>query len=703
MQKDKSNVYRKEYSDMLLKQLSKGTNNLRKERYVTIGIKSPDLKSARLKLDKITKQIINRLKRLGCHPRKMTGYDRLELLFRIFHPGTSEKLLWNYDLTKGTGLISKDFIAPSSFSFMYSKELNATRYFRVGDRVGCVNSLSIFASDMEDRIVSDILSIGSNVWVSIHSEPYNRKEALKLAAGNYTDIQGQIMEVQRRAVSQGYDMDLLPPELQVFKDSAEKLYQDLQRKDEQLYLSTITIVQTASTRKELENNVFELEGILSSYSCRLNRLDYRQEQGYMSALPLGVNKIEIKRSFTTTDMAIFIPFTTNEMFSKNGQYYGINSLSSNVILVDRKNLVNPNGLIFGMPGFGKSFTVKREILDVFLKTSDDRLTIDPEGEYGDLISILGGQVLDISLNSDTYINPLEIDIFSKNEDDKQYNPIASKCSFVESMCELILGDNGTLGKDEIACIDLACQNIYYRYMENPIPENMPIIEDLYNELLKLPDEMGRIGRRLSIALSRYTKGSLSYFNHRSTVDINARFVCFNLKEMDSNQRDLAMLVIQDLIWTRVAKNRSLGKRTWVDIDEFHLLLRSPTTAAYSVEIWKRFRKWGGIPTGITQNIKDLFRSAEIQNILDTTNFVVMLNQAGDDAQLLAEHFDLSTDEQTYLKSGEVGKGLLWVEGGAVPFEDEFPKNTMCYKVMTTKPDEMKNAKEIKRKKRRATA
>lgn len=702
--KDKQNNVRSEYSEMLLHQLSKGTNNLRKERYVTIGIRAKDLKAARLKLEKITKQVENRLKRLGCHPHRMNGYERLELLFRIFHPATSEKLLWNYDLTNGTGLSSKDLIAPSCFSFKYSNDLNATRYFRVGDRVGCVNSLSIFASDMEDRIISDVLSIGSNVWVSIHSEPYNRKEALKLAAGNYTDIQGQIMEYQRKAVNNGYDMDLLPPELQVFKDSAEKLYQDLQRKDEQLFISTITIVQTARTRKELENNVFELEGILSTYSCRLNRLDYRQEQGYVSSLPLGVNQIEIKRSFTTTDMAIFIPFTTNELFSMHGQYYGMNSLSGNVILVDRKDLVNPNGLVFGMPGYGKSFLVKREILDVFLKTDDDRLTIDPEGEYGNLITILGGQVVKVSLNSNVYINPLEIDITSKNEEDTEYDPIASKINFVASMCELILGENGKLGKDELACIDIACKNIYYKFMEDPRPENMPIISDLDEALRALPDEMGKIGRVLSIALSRYTQGSLSYFNHRSSIDINARLVCFDLKQMDSNQRDLTMLIIQDLIWTRVAKNRTMGKRTWVDIDEFHLLLRSPTTAAYSVEIWKRFRKWGGIPTGITQNIKDLFRSAEIQNILDTTNFIAMLNQAGDDASLLAEHLDLSVDEQTYIKTGERGKGLLWVEGSAVPFEDEFPKNTLSYKVMTTKPEEMLPQGSVgKKKKKRVIA
>lgn len=686
-QADAYNRVRKEYSDMLVGQFAKGTNNLRKERYLTYGIHAADYKSARLRLQKINKQIEIYLKRLGSRVRILDGYERLELLFRIFHPATAEKLMWNFDLTVRTGLSSKDFIAPSSFSFKSGPELNATRYFRVGDRIGAVSYIKIFASDMEDRIINDILAIDSNVWVSIHADTIPRDIALALAKDNVASIQGVIINEQKTANNKGYDMYMLPPEMETYKEAGEKLYHSLQRKDEQLFNVVITVVQTAATRKELENNIFELNGILSPYQCSLVRLDNRQEQGYMSSLPLGNNSIEVKRTFTTTDMAIFIPFTTKEMYSANGQYYGMNSLSNNVIMVDRKNLVNPSGLIFGMPGFGKTFFVKREILDTFLKTTDDRLIIDPEGEYGLLVKMLGGQVIKISLNSSVHINPMEINLNAKNEKDKDYDPISAKVNFVVSFCELILGNNSSLGKREIATIDFACKNIYYRYAKNPVPEEMPILGDLYNELRNLDGEMAEIGMSLSVALSRYTSGSLSYFNHRSNVDINSRLVCFDLKEMDNNQRDLTMLIVQETIWDRVAVNREKGKSTWVDIDEFHVLLKNPMTAAYSVDIWKRFRKWGGIPTGITQNIKDLFRSAEIQNILDTTNFIVMLNQSGDDVRLLSEQLDLSSDEENYIKSGETGKGLLWVEGIKVPFEDNFPKNTICYKVMTTKPSE----------------
>lgn len=693
---DAFNIVRKEYSDMLVGQFSKGTNNLKKERYLTYGIKAPDHRTAKLKLGKLNKQIEKNFIRLSCKAHIMDGYERLELLYRIFHPATRERLMWNWDMPVQTGLSSKDFIAPSSFSFKSGPDLNATKYFRSGDRIGAVSFIKVYASDMEDRIISDILNMDSNVWISIHADTMDRKRALDYAKDNITDIDAMIINEQKTAVQGGWDMDILPPDLKMYQDAADKLYRDIQRKDERVFNTTITVVQTATTRKELEDNIFELKGILNNYQCMLVRLDNRQEQGYMSSLPLGNNSIEIVRTFTTTDMAIFIPFTTKDLHTLNGQYYGMNALSNSVITANRKGLVNPNGLVFGMPGFGKTFLIKREILDVFLRTDDDRMIIDPEGEYQWLVKLLKGQTIKIALNSTSHINPMEINLFARNDEDKDYDPIASKCSFIVSMCELILGNRSTLGKKEVAVIDEACKRIYHRFAQAPSPETMPILKDLYDELSRFQGEKGIIGNDLAIALGRYVNGSLSYFNHRSNVDIRSRLVCFDLKDMDNNQRDLTMLIIQETIWDRVSQNREKGRWTWVDIDEFHLLLREPLTARYSVEIWKRFRKWGAIPTGITQNIKDLFRSPEIQNILDTTNFIAMLNQSGDDARLLSEHLDLSEEEEGYIKSGEPGKGLLSIENTKIPFEDSFPEDTICYKVMTTKPEESLRKKKGKR-------
>ncbi|MGN1332867.1 MAG: VirB4-like conjugal transfer ATPase, CD1110 family [Lachnospiraceae bacterium] len=581
----------REYSGMQVKQFSKGTNNLKKVRYLTYGIEAADYPTAKRQLSKITKQLERYFKRLESKYKVLSGYDRLELLFKIFHPGTKDKLLWNFDLPIKTGLSSKDFISPSSFCFKPGKDFNATKYFKFGDRIGAVSRLHIDANDMDDRIVWDMLSINSNVWISIHGDSFTKRESLKQAKNYVSDVQEMIISKQKRAVNDGYDMDYLPAELRATYEDSEDLYRDIKRGDEKMINTTITIVQTAATRKELEDNIFELQNILEGFSCKLIRLDNRQEQGFMSSLPLGNNTIEVKRTFVTKDIASLIPFTTKELYSSKGQYYGMNSLSNNVIMVDKKRLVNPNSLIFGMPGYGKTFFVKREIFDVFLKTSDDILIIDPEGEYEWLVKSLGGQVIKVGLNSPIYINPMEIDL-TCNKNDEDYEPIAAKCNFIVSLCEQILGKNGELDKDKIGVIDQACKAIYHRYESNPNPENMPILEDLYQELRNMPDEMKKIGMNLSVSLSRYVTGSLSYFNHRSNVNIKHRLVCFDLKEMDANQRDLTMLIIQEAIWNRVKINRAKGMYTRVNVDEFHLLLKHPNTAAYSVEMWKRLALQG---------------------------------------------------------------------------------------------------------------
>lgn len=684
---DDFDLVRKEYSDMQLNQLTKGTNDIRKERYLTYGIKADDYATAKIRLEKITTAVQRNLMKFSCKSRGLDGYERLKLLHQIFHPGTKEKFMWNWDMPVNTGLSSKDFIAPSSFDFKFSQKLDASRYFKVGDRLGAAYYIKIMAADMEDRVIADLLALNRNMMINLHVDVYEQGKALNIVKEELSDIQQMKVREQKKAVQGGYDMDILPPDLVMYEESAIKLTQDLQKRNERLMNTTITVVLTEKTKKELDEFEFECNGVLAPYQCSLIKLDNRQEQGYMSALPLGNNSIEIKRSLTTTNKAIFIPFTTEELFTPKGQYYGMNALSNNIIAATRKALLNPNGLVFGKPGSGKTFFVKREIFDVWLKTKDDRLIIDPEGEYKLLVYLLGGQVIRISLNSKNYINPMHINFDAQNKEDRDYDPIAAKTNFVISFCELILGNKSTLTKKEIGVIDGCCQKIYTEYAQNPVPEKMPILSDLYHALLNQKGRAKQIGEDLAMALERYVTGSLSYFNHRTNVDIKNRLVCFDLKEIDKNQRDLAMLIIQENIWDRVAENRKKKAFTWVDIDEFHVLLRNPMTAAYSVDMWKRFRKWGGIPTGITQNVKDLFKSAEIQNILDTTDFIVMLNQAGDDARILADHLDISDDEMSYIKTGEYGKGLLFAGNTKVPFVDDFPKNTLAYKVMTTKPTE----------------
>ena len=408
----------------------------------------------------------------------------------------------------------------------------------------------------------------------------------------------------------------------------------------------------------------------------------------MSCLPLAMNQIEIQRGMTTSSTAIFVPFTTQELF-QNGEetlYYGLNALSNNLIMVDRKKLKNPNGLILGTPGSGKSFSAKREITNAFLVTDDDIIICDPEAEYAALVHKFEGQVIKISSSSTNYINPMDINI-NYSEDD---NPVALKADFILSLCELIMGSKDGLQPIEKTVIDRCVHQIYQRYFDNPVPENMPVLEDLYNALLKQDEKEAH---HVATALEIYVKGSLKLFNNRTNVDINNRLVCYDIKELGNQLKKIGMLIVQDQVWGRVTANRSAGKSTRYYIDEFHLLLKEEQTATYSVEIWKRFRKWVGLPTGITQNVKDLLRSPEIANILENSDFIYMLNQASEDRGILAKRLNISPHQLSYVTNSGEGEGLLFYGNVILPFIDRFPTDTELYRIMTTKLNEVVATKE----------
>ncbi|MBC1502145.1 conjugal transfer protein TraE, partial [Listeria weihenstephanensis] len=463
---------------------------------------------------------------------------------------------------------------------------------------------------------------------------------------------------------------------------AKSLLEDLQSRNERLFLITVLFTHTANSKQQLEDTLFQARGIAQKYNCALKTLDFQQEAALMSALPIGQNQIEIQRAMTTSSTAIFVPFTTQELFQgQNSLYYGLNALSSNMIMVNRKLLKNPNGLILGTPGSGKSFSAKREITNVFLVTNDDIIICDPESEYAPLVVTLGGQVIKISPTSTQYVNPMDLNLNYSDDD----NPLSLKADFILSLCELIVGGKNGLEPVEKTLIDRAVRFVYQDYLLDPRPENMPILEDLYNVLKAQPElEATRIATSLEI----YVTGSLNVFNHQTNVDINNRLVCFDIKELGKQLKKLGMLIVQDQVWNRVTLNRAQKKSTWYYIDEFHLLLKEEQTAAYSVEIWKRFRKWGGIPTGLTQNIKDLLASREIENIFENSDFIYMLNQASGDRQILSKQLNISPHQLSYVTNSNEGEGLIFYGNVIIPFVDKFPKDTELYKIMTTKPDEV---------------
>ena len=597
---------RMEYAQMLRNQLAKGNNGLVRTKYITFGIEAENIREAKPKLERIETDILNNFKVLGVSAYPLDGKERLQIMYETFNQEETVPFQFSYEQVLRSGMGTKDFIAPTSFLFKNGKD------FMMGRTIGAVSYLQILAPELTDRMLAEFLDMDRNLIVNLHIQSLDQMKAIKLVKSKVTDINRMKIEEQKKAVRSGYDMDIIPSDLNTYGGEAKRLLEDLQSRNERMFLVTIVFLNTAKTRQELDNAVFQTAGIAQKYNCSLRRLDYMQEPGLMSSLPLGINLIPIKRALTTTSTAIFVPFTTQELFMDGESlYYGLNALSNNMIMVDRKKLKNPNGLILGTPGSGKSFSAKREITNAFFVTQDDIIIGDPEGEYYPLVHALGGQVIHISPTSHDYINPMDINLDYSDDD----NPLGFKSDFILSLCELIMGSRNGIEAEEKSVIDRCLPLVYQKYFEQPIPENMPVLGDLY-ECLRRQKEVQ--AQRIATALEIYVNGSLKVFNHRTNVELNNRIVCFDIKDLGKQLKKLGMLIVQDQVWNRVTINRAAHKSTRYYIDEFHLLLKEEQTAAYSVEIWKRFRKWGGIPTGITQNIKDLLASREIENIFGAT-------------------------------------------------------------------------------------
>ena len=606
---------RMEYAQMLRHQLAKGNNGLVKSKYITFSIEADNIREAKPKLERIESDILNNFKILGVPAVTLNGAERLQILYETFNPDETVDFRFDYDSMLRTGLTTKDYVAPTSFVFRDGKT------FQMGNTIGAVSFLQILAPELTDKMLAEFLDMDKNLIVNLHIQSVDQLKAIKLVKSKVTDINRMKIEEQKKAVRSGYDMDIIPSDLNTYGGEAKRLLEDLQSRNERMFLVTVLFLNIARTKQELDNAVLQTAGIAQKYNCMLRRLDYQQEEGLMSSVPLGVNQISIRRALTTTSTAIFVPFTTQELFMEGESlYYGLNALSNNMIMVDRKKLKNPNGLILGTPGSGKSFAAKREITNAFFVTQDDIIIGDPEGEYYPLVHALGGQVIHISPTSRDYINPMDINM-DYSEDD---NPLGVKSDFVLSLCELIMGSRDGIEAEEKSVIDRCLPLVYQKYFSDPRPENMPVLGDLYDCLRKQKEPQAQ---RIATALEIYVNGSLKVFNHQTNVELNNRIVCFDIKDLGKQLKKLGMLIVQDQVWNRVTVNRGSHKSTRYYIDEFHLLLKEEQTAAYSVEIWKRFRKWGGIPTGITQNIKDLLASREIENIFENSDFILMLNQA----------------------------------------------------------------------------
>ena len=681
VQQDAFNSIRGEFVDMLKGQIAKSNNGIVRSKYITFGLPAGSVAEARPRLDRVEADVMGNFKRLGVQSRPLDGRDRLAALHGQLHPasrapvGSREPFRFSWKDIPQTGMGTKDFIAPDSFDFRQS------RTFRVGQSWGAASYLQILASEMSDKLLAEILELDAELTVTLHVQTVDQLKAIKTIKGKISDIGRMKAEEQKKAVRAGYDMEILPPDLITFSKDAAELLADLQSRNERMFLLTFTVINLAPSRQRLENDVFTVSGIAQKYNCALKRLDWQQEQGFVSSLVLGYNGIEIQRGMTTSSTAIFIPFMTREL-RMDGQalYYGMNALSHNVIMADRKKLKSANGMYLGSTGSGKSFAAKRELINVFLATSDRIVVVDPMGEYAPLVRRLGGQVIEIAPDSPNHINPMDIQLSTNDED----SPLSMKADFLLSLCELIVGGKEGLQPIEKTVID-RCVRLVYRELALGIGSgDMPLLQDLYEELLKQPEPEAR---RVATALELYCTGSLNLFNHPTNVQTDARVVCIVLKGMGENLRKIAMHITNEFVTSAVNTNHAEGLATWCYFDEFHILLRDPLTASYFVAVWKMLRKKGCVPSALTQNVKDLLASREIEAILDNTDFMILLSQAQSDRAILAKQLGISEHQLSYITHSNSGEGLLFYGSVTIPFVDRFPKGEI-YNLLTTRPEDM---------------
>ncbi len=697
-QGDKFDDIREEFSEMLKNLSSKGNNGVIKSKYIIYGIEAENLKEAKQRFIGLDADIAKNLRNLGTNARTLDGKERLRILYEFFNQDLMEPFRFSFKEMAESGNSVKDFIAPQGFEFRFPGR------YKMGHMFGATKYLDIISPKLNDELLKRLLDIDSNISISIHMQTIEPIEAIKLLKRALSDVQKSKIDEQKKAVRAGYDMDILPTDIVLYEKNTMELLDDLNTSNQKLIWTTILISGFGRNKKELENVTQRISGIIQQANCRLIDLQYKQEVAMNAAAPIGINNTGEGRHLITKNLAILVPFNTQELFQQGQSlYYGLNALSNNMIMADRKKLRTPNGVILGTPGSGKSFSAKREILGSFLVTRDDILICDPEGEYYPLVRALGGEVVKLATNSKDYLNPMDIQLSHKNDREA----LKLKSDFLITLCDSIAGGETGLANDEKGIIDRCIEKIYDDYFKDPKPENMPLLEDLYNALIhyepdkavseQLAIDAKQKAVRIANSLVLYVHGSQNYFNHRTNVDSQNRIVCFDIRDLGKQLKELGMLIVQDAVWNRVSKNRERRVATRYYCDEFHLLLRDKQTAQYSVEIWKRFRKWGGIPTGLTQNVGDFLRSEEIEGILGNSDFVYLLNQNAKDQVILADKLGLSEKQLQYVTNSDSGCGLILFNDVVIPFADRYPTDTKTFKIMNTKPEEVDETAEADHK------
>ncbi len=658
------------YNDMLKDKMEKGQNGIIRSKYLTVTLQAPDLETACGKFSSIDLELTNAFKKIGSVITPLTSNDRVNLLKDIFKsvddkiPELSEK-----DFKRQA---ERAYCCPDYFEFKKD-------YFMWNNKYARTMFIKDMPSSLKDDMLTEIANTNLDVMITVNIAPVDPYKALKIVNHQLTSMRANKLQAEKKALRSGYTTDVINEDLKHSLVEAEELLDDLRSKNQKMFLNNIIIMVTADDIDELDNSTEAIEAVIRKQLCSVSTLKFQQEKGLQSVLPLGNCTLKIRRTLTTESTAVFLPFAAKEISQKNGMYYGLNALSNNMIIFNRLMLKNPNGFILGSPGSGKSFSAKREMLNVFLATDDDIIIIDPEREYTELVAALNGETINVSPASTNYINPLDM---SQDYSDEQ-SPLVMKSDFILSFCECLVGKQGLTAKEK-AIIDRCLTNVYAEYLQNFDHDKIPTLMDFYENIKAQPEDEAQ---GLALSLELYIKGNLNVFAHKTNVNTSNRVVSYDIKDLGKQLKTIGMLIVLDYVWNRITVNRARGKRTWIYLDEIYLLFANEQSANFLYELYKRARKWGGVPTGITQNVEDLFKSETARSMLSNTDFVMMLNQATSDRVHLARLLNISDNLLTHVTSSESGSGLICCGGSIIPFVDKFPHNEL-YDLMTTKLEEV---------------
>ncbi len=672
MEQDKLDEYREEYNKMLLSKVS-GANGIIQEKYITISIDKRSIEEARSYFIRVGTDLINHFKELGSNCVELDAVQRLRILFDFYRVG--EETNFNFDMLDNMrkGHSFKDFICPDTMEI-------ASDYFKIGNRYGRVIFLKEYASYIKDSMVAELTDINRNIMMSIDVIPVPMDEAVREAENRRLGIETNITNWQRRQNANNNFSAIIPYDMEQQREQSKEFLDDLITRDQRMFLSVLTMVHTAETKEQLDNDTEALLTTASKHLCQFAVLKFQQIDGLNTAMPFGTRKIDTLRTLTTESLAVFMPFRVQEIRHDNGVYYGQNVISKNMIIADRKRLLNGNSFILGVSGSGKSFIAKEEIVSIMLRDSNaDIIIVDPEREESSLVKSLGGEVIKISATSGNHINAMDM---NKDYGDGA-NPVILKSEFILSLCEQLIGSNN-LGAKQKSIIDRCTASVYRYYQQGNYQGTPPTLQDFYEELLKQKEPEAK---EIALAIELFVNGSLNTFAKTTNVDTDNRLICYDILDLGKQLLPIGMLVVLDSILNRITENRAKGRNTFIFIDEIYLLFQHEYSANFLFTLWKRVRKYGAYCTGITQNVEDMLQSHTARTMLANSELIIMLNQASTDRIELAKLLNISELQMSYITNVNAGEGLIKIGSSLIPFANKFPKNTKLYELMTTKPGE----------------